>query len=58
MNIKIALLLVGMFILVGSVGALEINNITMLQCIIQCFIGIGLTVPAMLDKSLRSEEDE
>ncbi len=58
MNIKIVLLLVGMFIVVGSIGALEIDNIAMLQCIIQCLIGIGLTVPAMLDKSLRGEDND
>ena len=58
MNIKTVLLLVGMFIAVGSIGALEIDNITMLQCIIQCLIGIGLTVPAMLDKKIRGEEDD
>lgn len=58
MNIKIVLLLIGMFIAVGSIGALEIDNITMLQCIIQCLIGMGLTIPAVLDKKLRGEEDD
>ena len=58
MNIKIALLLIGMFIAVGSVGALETDNISMLQCIIQCGIGIGLIMPAVLDKRLRGEEDD
>ena len=58
MNIKIVLVLVGMFIVAGSIGALETDNITMLQCIIQCLIGIGLTIPAVLDKKLRGEEDD
>ena len=58
MNIKIALLLVGMFITAGSIGALETDSITMLQCIIQCLIGIGLIIPAVLDKKLRGEEDD
>ena len=58
MNIKIVLVLIGMFIVVGSIGALETDNITMLQCIVQSIIGIGLIMPAVLDKKLRGEEDD
>lgn len=52
MNIKLILMLIGMFIMLGSVGAMEINNISILQCILQCLLGIGLTLPAVFDRRL------
>jgi hypothetical protein len=34
--------IIALVFVIGSVGALEHDNINMLQCVIQCAIGVGI----------------
>lgn len=47
-NLFIAFILIGFFLILGSVGAMENENISELQCILQSMVGFALCIPYVL----------